>query len=110
MRVMSYNIWSQVEREPRWAARRELVANVLRSQRVDIVGFQEATRAMIEDLEKLLPTAQFRFRRCKILQPCFPFLFQAAGNQSVFRVYGFVLALGTFCLVTGTFAFQAPLR
>jgi len=55
MRVMSYNIWSQVEREPRWTARRELVANVLRWHHPEIIGFQEATRAMIEDLEKLLP-------------------------------------------------------
>lgn len=55
MRVMSYNILSLVERNPPWVARRELVANVLRWQHPDIVGFQEATRAMIGDLERLLP-------------------------------------------------------
>ena len=56
MRVMSFNIWSQVERQPPWIARRELVANLVRWHQPEIIGFQEATRAMIDDLALLLPS------------------------------------------------------
>jgi endonuclease/exonuclease/phosphatase family metal-dependent hydrolase len=57
---MSYNVWSQVERKPRWIARRELIAKVLSWHCPDIIGFQETTLPMIEDLQQRLP-AHFRW-------------------------------------------------
>ena len=60
MRVMSYNIWSDTTGNPPWTARRELVANVLRWHRPDIIGFQEAKLAMIDQLQSLLPS-EFRW-------------------------------------------------
>lgn len=55
MRVMSYNIWSNTAGDPPWTARRESIANAVRRHRPDIIGFQEATRATIEELHSLLP-------------------------------------------------------
>ena len=58
----------------------------------------------------MFPAEQFRFRRRQILQPCFPFFFQAPGDESVFRIHSLILPLGPFGLITGALDFQPPLR
>lgn len=56
MRVMSYNIWSDMAGRPPWTARRVMVANVMRWHRPEIIGLQEARREMLDDLARLLPS------------------------------------------------------
>lgn len=55
MKICSFNLWSDAPRNARWPARRALVADVLRGVAPDLAGLQEATLAMIRDLEARLP-------------------------------------------------------
>lgn len=55
MKVMSFNIWSDAPRNSRWAARRDVIAGVMRAHQPDLIGLQEATLPMIRDLCERLP-------------------------------------------------------
>lgn len=60
-RAMSYNIRyaNPKDGDNVWANRKAMVARVIRFQRADLVGLQEALKSQIEDLEKELP--EFRW-------------------------------------------------
>src|SRR5215467_1397890 len=98
---------------------RSVRSSSLRSRSVVVVAVQTSRRS--EPRVLILCRSSFvkvRGRCCSRrrssasadAQPCFPFFFQATSNQSVFRIYGFVLTLRSFRLVTGTFHFTTPLR
>ena len=57
----------------------------------------------------LLSTFQFRFRRCKIVQPFLPLRFQSACYQPVLRLHGAILALSSLSLVARTLDSKPPL-
>ena len=59
IKVCTFNIWSDAPRNARWAERREAVAAVLREERPDVAGLQEATLPMLRDLEERL--AEYRW-------------------------------------------------
>lgn len=57
LRVLSFNIRfdNPADGDNRWEKRRELVATIIREQRPDIVGLQEALHDQIQDLLAALP-------------------------------------------------------
>lgn len=57
MRVMSFNIRydNKADGENAWPHRRDWVAEVIREEKVDIVGLQEALGRQVKDLEERLP-------------------------------------------------------
>ena len=57
LRVMSFNIryGSAGDGENRWPNRREMVFDVIRKQKSDVVGLQEALRFQIDEIRKALP-------------------------------------------------------
>jgi endonuclease/exonuclease/phosphatase family metal-dependent hydrolase len=57
LRVMSFNIryGTANDGDNHWEKRREMVFNLLRSQKADVIGLQEALRFQIEELLKALP-------------------------------------------------------
>ncbi|MBN8541023.1 MAG: endonuclease/exonuclease/phosphatase family protein [Deltaproteobacteria bacterium] len=57
LRAMSFNLQTRLspfEVGP-WATRKQMIADLLRRERVDVLATQEATRSMIDDLNHLLP-------------------------------------------------------
>jgi len=57
LRVMSFNIryGSAGDGENRWPNRRKMVFDVIRKQKSDVVGLQEALRFQIDEIRKALP-------------------------------------------------------
>jgi endonuclease/exonuclease/phosphatase family metal-dependent hydrolase len=57
LRVMSFNIryGSAGDGENRWPNRREMVFDVIRKQKSDVVGLQEALRFQIDEIREALP-------------------------------------------------------
>ena len=55
LRIMSFNVWSDKPRRPKWNARRELAAALLRYHLPHVLGGQEFFLAMARDLEERLP-------------------------------------------------------
>jgi endonuclease/exonuclease/phosphatase family metal-dependent hydrolase len=49
---MSFNIWTESAIRSRWATRRDRIASILRWHQPDIIGLQEATHTMIQDLQE----------------------------------------------------------
>lgn len=62
--VMSYNVRydTSTDDEDAWPERRDAVADVVRSRRPDLVGFQEPLPNQIEDLRNRLPEYEIRGR------------------------------------------------
>lgn len=56
---MSYNAWSDHPTHLAWTGRREACAQIFRDAAPDLVGGQEFTASMLDDLEKLLPDYQW---------------------------------------------------
>jgi endonuclease/exonuclease/phosphatase family metal-dependent hydrolase len=54
MKVLTFNLWSDGPRRA-WHRRRDRMAELLKAADTDLMGFQEATRPMLRDLEERLP-------------------------------------------------------
>jgi endonuclease/exonuclease/phosphatase family metal-dependent hydrolase len=54
VKVMSFNIWSDAPRNATWERRRDRLAELLIANQPDLIGMQEATLPMIQDLQKRL--------------------------------------------------------